>query len=379
MLPLFNRKLLLRNLLNIPGWKTERRIVVIESDDWGSIRMASKEAYQFFLKSGYPVDQCSYNKNDALESNEDLEKLFEVLISVKDRNGNPAVFTANTVVANPDFEKIKSSGYLEYYYEPFNETFKKYPAHNKVFDLYKEGIKNKIFYPQFHGREHLNVSRWMNALRRGDQDTHLAFSRNMFSVHTLPKRDNRNEFMDAMGYDSLVERGELNEVISEGLSLFNEKLGYKSKSFIASCYIWDSGIEPLLLKSGVFFIQGVAVQCVPKLNGSFGYKKKYHYQGQSNSIGQHYLVRNSFFEPNDFIDFNWIDDCLNRISVAFRWNKPAIISSHRKNYIGFINPANRDKNLQLLGTLLTNILQKWPDVEFMTSDQLGDLISGNKL
>ena len=94
-----------RNLIYLPGFRTKRKIIVIESDDWGSIRMASKEAYNILLNSGYPVDQSTYNKNDALESNEDLEMLFEVLSSVKDKNGNSAIITANTIVANPDFEK----------------------------------------------------------------------------------------------------------------------------------------------------------------------------------------------------------------------------------------------------------------------------------
>ena len=35
------------NLLNIPGWRTKRHIVVIESDDWGSIRMPSKDVYVY--------------------------------------------------------------------------------------------------------------------------------------------------------------------------------------------------------------------------------------------------------------------------------------------------------------------------------------------
>jgi hypothetical protein len=368
-----------RNLLNIPGWRTKRRIVVIESDDWGSIRMASNDAYRMFLELGYPVDKCSYNSYDALESNEDLERLFEVLSSVKDSKDNPAVITANSVVANPDFDKIKFSNFRKYYYEPFNETFKRYPDHNRVFELYKEGIERKLFYPQFHGREHLNVSRWMKALRRGDEDVHLAFSRNMFSLHTHPKLDNKNEFMDALDYDSLPEKEQLNQIISGGLSLFKEIFGFNSKSFIASCYIWNSCIESALSKNGVFYIQGVAVQCEPPMNEKHQYKKKYHYQGQCNSLGQRYLIRNAFFEPSDFIDFDWVNDSLNRISIAFNWNKPAIISSHRKNYIGFINPGNRERNLRLLRILLTNILQRWPEVEFMTSDQLGDLMNYKKL
>ena len=76
-------KNLIKNLANLPGWRTNRKIVVIESDDWGTIRMSSKEAFNSLLKKGYPVDQCPYNKYDALESNQDLEMLFDVLNSVK--------------------------------------------------------------------------------------------------------------------------------------------------------------------------------------------------------------------------------------------------------------------------------------------------------
>ena len=35
-----------RNLLNFRGWTTKRKIVVIESDDWGSIRMPSKNIFK---------------------------------------------------------------------------------------------------------------------------------------------------------------------------------------------------------------------------------------------------------------------------------------------------------------------------------------------
>ena len=31
------------NITNARGWKTDRKIVVIESDDWGMIRMASSQ------------------------------------------------------------------------------------------------------------------------------------------------------------------------------------------------------------------------------------------------------------------------------------------------------------------------------------------------
>src|ERR1039458_10679189 len=106
-----------------------------------------------------------------------------------------------------------ASDFQEYYYEPFTETLKRYPNHERVFDLYKEGMKHKVFHPQFHGREHLNVSRWMNALRKQDKDTRLPFNHNMFSIHTSPKQENINEYMDSCGYDTYPEKGKIYRII----------------------------------------------------------------------------------------------------------------------------------------------------------------------
>ena len=70
------------NLLNIPGWRTKRHIVVIESDDWGSIRMPSKEVYDKLLNKGIRVDKCHYCSNDTIASEDDLSLLFDVLQNV---------------------------------------------------------------------------------------------------------------------------------------------------------------------------------------------------------------------------------------------------------------------------------------------------------
>src|SRR5512145_1970748 len=147
-----------RIVTNLRGWRTNRKIVVIESDDWGSIRMPSKEVYQICLKAGYPVDKIAYERYDSLLSQEDLELLFSLLLSLHDKNGNHPVFTANCVVANPDFEKIKHDDFQNYHYELITETFKRYPKHQNNFEIWKKGVQDRIFMPQFHAREHLNVA-----------------------------------------------------------------------------------------------------------------------------------------------------------------------------------------------------------------------------
>lgn len=364
------------NAANIPGWKTKRRIVVIESDDWGTIRMASKESYQRLLKKGYPVDKNEYNQYDALESNLDLELLFEVLHSVKDKNGNPAIITANNIVANPDFDKIKECQYSQYFYQSFPDTLSEYPDHDRVMDLYREGIEKKLIFPQLHGREHVNVINWMRAMQQGDASSLDAFKEKMFTVAKAERTNCRRDFLDGFGSATESALQSLRGTIKEATELFYKIWNFKPITIIAPCYTWHSKAEEYFFENGIKYIQGGRVQKVPKLDDS-GLIYKRHYTGQYNVFKQIFLVRNAFFEPSNDLFKDWIDTCLNEIKNSFFWDKPAIISSHRLNYIGFIDPLNRERNLKLLRVLLSQIVSKWPEVEFMTSDQLGNVIQGH--
>lgn len=360
---------IIRDINNIKGWNTNRKIVVIESDDWGSIRMPSKEVYDLFLKNGFSVDRSDYNRLDSLESNRDLENLFEVLSKFKDKNGNHPIFTANTIVANPDFGKIEESKFSQYFYESIQQTFQSYPKSNQALNLYLQGDNGHVFHPQFHGREHLNVNRWMNRLQNKDENVHFSFKHKM----TYSGKDDYS-FMEAFDWDSEHEIGQQSLILDEGLNLFESLFGFRSKSFISPCYVWDSRIEKALSEVGVDYFQGLRKQSAPT-----GENDKYatinHFIGEKNDFGQRYLVRNCVFEPSCIPKSDWVGYTIGTISSAFRWNKPATISTHRINYMGSLNEKNRDSNLKLLSELLRSIMVKWPDVEFMTSDQLGDLIA----
>ena len=59
-------------LKNLPGKRLGRKIVVIESDDWGGIRMPSKKVFDSLLSQGVRVDKCHFNRFDSLENENDL-------------------------------------------------------------------------------------------------------------------------------------------------------------------------------------------------------------------------------------------------------------------------------------------------------------------
>jgi hypothetical protein len=362
--------------INAVGWRTNRKIIVFESDDWGSVRMKSKESYNYFLNKGFRVNLCPYNTYDSLESNDDLELLFDVLSSIKDSNGNPAIITANNIVANPDFERIKSAEYQEYYFESFVKTLERYPHRNRVMNLYKEGMSNKLIRPQFHGREHVNVNRWMTDLKQKRKETLTAFEQDMFSVRVTEKSNSTDQYLESFGKDYSKEKifETHHNIVTQGVTLFKEIWKFSPLSFIAPCYTWSSLLESSLNSVGIKYIQGVYVQkSLPKIL-DHGYDIIRHYQGQVNGSKQRYLIRNVFFEPAENPNLDWINSAMNEIQIAFRFKKPAIISSHRVNFSGSIFPENRDRNLMMLRLLLQSIMKKWPEVEFMTTDQVGQLM-----
>ena len=357
--------------VNFRGFHTDKHIVVIESDDWGSIRMPSKSTFDSLTKSGDNPGRDAFLSNDSLESEEELKDLFNVLRSVNDTNGNPAIMTANFAVANPDFDAIDIKN-KKYVYEPFYNTYNSYYPNNKILDTIKLGIDEKVFLPQLHCREHLNVNRWMRDLYDSNPDTVTAFENKMIGIGTSFKESNTFGYMDAFNshYTSIDN---LREIVSDAMRIFNDTFGYASQTFVASCFVWNEDLEKVLKENGIISIQSGAWQLLP--NSSCSYKRKLHFTGQKAKNGTIYTVRNCQYEPAYYQNpTEQVKSCFDDVSRAFKQGKPAIINSHRFNYIKSINRDNAPRNLDGLHKLLNMITKEFCDVEFISSAKLANLI-----
>lgn len=359
------------------GWRTKRHLVVIESDDWGTIRMPSREVYDEFLRRGIRVDRDAYCRYDNLATKHDLENLFEVLNSVKDKNGHPAVITANTLSANPVFDKIRESNFTEYYFEPFMDTLKRDAAHEGAWEMWQQGMAEGVFHPQSHGREHLYVKKWLQTLRSGDKVTRAAFDLGTWGLTYLADSSIDYYYLGAFNSELDKDIKEFEVIIDDALRMFKELFGYESLSFIPTTYEWSPKIEPCLSQHGVKYIQSTFQQKVP-IGDDEGVKWQYRgFQGTRTKAGLIRLHRNCFWEPSTKDNYDWYSDCMKRIEIAFRWGKAANISMHRVNFIGSIDSKNTDRNLPEFKRLLREIVKRWPDVEFVTSDQLGEIIENS--
>ena len=359
------------NLKNIVGKRTNRKIIVIECDDWGGIRMPSKEVFDRMLQIKMPVDKNVYDRLDSLADRQDLECLFEVLLSVKDKNDHAAVMTPVTNVANPDFKRIEESDFTQYYYEPFTETLNRYGRDPQTFNAWKKGIDMGIFIPEFHGREHISVQFWLKKLREGDETVRNAFKNEYVSIQVNGLHPALNGFRPEFYFNSQDQVVFLKNSILKGVELFRDIFGYVPRVFVPSNNIFHPTFEQTVAETGVKYLYVSHFSPVPDSKGNL--KMKYYRIGKKTSLGLRYYTRNCAFEPVTH-SYRGIDFTLNQIEAAFRWRKPANISTHRVNFIGAIEKSNRDHGLKELKNLLGAIVRKWPDVEFMSSADMLNLL-----
>lgn len=364
-----------KHLTNLPGWTSQRRLMVIESDDWGSIRMPSADVFNQLLKSGFDLGEdegSRYNKYDAIATHADLTDMFEVLNSIKDQSGRNAVMTPVAVTANPDFKKIRDHNFTEYFFEPVTDTMRRFPGCKDVFPLWKEGIEKRLFVPQFHGREHLNVMAWMRALALQHKRTLIAFNHGFWGISTAGDPDIGLEFQAAFDFVDPTDIAYQKKVIKSGLHLFKDLFGYRARYFVPPNGPFSSALEAVCYEEGIRYLFNTQLKREPI--GAGKVRKKLHWLGRKSKSGLVSITRNCFFEPGD-TGKDWVDWCLKDISIAFRWNKPAVISTHRVNYIGALHQKNRENGLKQLKLLLKKVIRHWPEVEFITTEELGETIS----
>ena len=351
------------------GYQTDKKQILLLSDDWGSVRIKSTQDQEALVKKGLIINN-RFDQYDSLETNEDLELLFEVLTKYKDHNGNHPCITAVTNVANPDFKKIKESDFQEYHYETIASTYLRYPDSDRVLNLTHEGIQNKIFIPQSHGREHVQVNWWMEELQNKDSFASKFFDHEFFFLYNSLLKNNYRGRDIVAAFDVLTQDDLDSQIIiaKDSLIIFDNLFGFKSKIFTPPALFYNPQIEEIIKREGIDWIDVGRLFKVPQTDGTE--KWQFNYLGRKKKSGLKVLVRNAMFESNISQSESAVDRCLYDIEQAFKLRQPAIISNHRACFTGRIDDNNRRKGLFELDLLFSRIVKKWPDVEFISINEL---------
>lgn len=364
---------------NISGWRTKRKIVVISVDDYGNVRLHSKDARDKLNQAGLKV-HSHFDAYDSLETREDLEMLYETLQSVKDKNGHSAVFTPYTLPCNINFEAMEAEDWSHYRYELLPETYSKlatfYPSvYNGAWELWKEGIARGMMQPQFHGREHLNLKVFNEKLKKRDYEVLTALKNRSYTSISHSGYPTFG-YTAAFGFWNFSENAQFPKIIQEGLNSFEKVFGYGATHFTSPGGREHPVIHQSLHDNGIRYLDTPFVKLEHQGKGS--YRRIVNYTGKKNQLDMTYLVRNVVFEPTVPRRFDWVSYAIKQIEAAFFWHRPAIISSHRVNFCGHIDAANRKKGLDSLRMLLKEIVKRWPTAEFISAMQLTDILCKEK-
>ena len=349
------------------GFQTNRRIVVFESDDWGAVRVPDSDALAAF-EDRFPSFRLDhYQSFDGLEKKADVSTLSSLLRenAVRFRASAP-VFTLNFATANPDFNRCVpgNADVAHFGFEPIDKTYRTYDGDEGVLDFVRLGCGETALHPQLHGREHLNATAW---LADAATDPVVEYARGLRMVglddafyNGIDALNIGNTLIDVSGY------------LEDAVAIFKRLFG-----FTPPCYVANKECERIAAGLGIETIQSSPKRNVPKGNDS--YLKKINVFGHSNVPGQCRLIRNVQFEPSrSMLQGKSVDECVDaafaEIETAFRRRQPAVVCTHRVNYTSRVDERHREFSLEALDGLLRRLAERYPDCEFMTSDDLGSLI-----
>jgi hypothetical protein len=174
-------KTIKKNLANLPGWRTNRKIIVFESDDWGSMRMPSNEAINNLEKQGILLKHLKYATLDTLENKSDILDLREVLMSNPSSSLQLPIFTTNMVLGNPDYSKIEANDFDEFHWMNLWSSYNYFHGEN-LKEQWQDAIRDRVFFPQYHATTHLNHKLWMRDLKSNRDKTMKAFKDRFYGL-----------------------------------------------------------------------------------------------------------------------------------------------------------------------------------------------------
>lgn len=364
------KRKLIANAKNIlSGARVKKKIVVFESDDWGSQRLSGADALKGLLREELLENPCKNDQVDTIARPEDLSILFGLLSSYKGRDGECAKLTPYFNPVNPDFTRIKESGYQEYYYETFIDILDREGVGGTVKQMWNSALGEHIVSPQYHGREHLTFPVWMEALRSNESNARKSFEYHYYASSDLSLPPKASKFLSSMFFRNEMQKKQIADALVDGINIMGDIFSQKPSVFAPPNGVSHPYFDLVLAEKGIKAVHNPN-RWEPDGNGNV-YQAKSH--GCYNSCGQLIYARNCVFEPVD-VSYDAVDYCLTQIQGAFNWHKAAIISTHRLNYVGGIEKDNREKGIRELDRLLKAICSNWPDVQFMTTDQYINLV-----
>jgi hypothetical protein len=138
---------------NFPVLQFSRPLVLLQSDDWGRVGVRDRDGYEQIRYNGVQLGENPYDYY-SLETAEDVSALRDMLKRHRDSTGRPACMVMNFLLANLDFQKIADTGFENLHLRFLSEGLPGEWKRPGLFEAYRQGISDDVFYPALHGLTH---------------------------------------------------------------------------------------------------------------------------------------------------------------------------------------------------------------------------------
>ena len=327
------------------NWQ-EHPAVVVWSDDWGMNAWApTEDAYHATRDEELMHTRWS---SGSLETPDDLERTYALLEAHHSGDGLPIVFEPYYIVGSPDYDAIRSGEFRYYVDIGLDQGVSQSWQRGDIVAKAREGIERGVWAPQYHGRtHHFSHHRWLQRLRAGEARAQRMFAHHMYVCETVKERVPEHEDM---------AEPERKEWVRGAMSYFIRIFGYPPTSVRNS-----DEAEIAWADHGLGIRVGVSDSSGENLTGK-----------NSPIADLWYAGRAIEFEP-----FNTADkeDILARVQVeteaAWQANRPAFISSHRRNFTAFTDDV--DNNFAVWDAYLSWLETQHPTNVFLTMPEIRQL------
>jgi hypothetical protein len=303
------------------------KAVVLESDDWGLCAWVPDDRAHRALANlpAFRSDAGLRYGRSTLESAADVRELTAALLEYRGGDGFPPVWQANTIVANPDYERLIPPLFELQELPLF--THPELPARwarPGLWEAFRTAENEGVWWAELHGLHHLPEQAWLNALRRGNDDTR----------HAHEQQSPISMAVEASGeYDPSEPRELRAENLRKAVHAFRALFGRLPTSFCPPDYRFDDWLEHEAEALGVSTLQGKPEQAghaLPPLRRRWLGVQFPHHEG-----GRFHLPPRIAFEPGG--DAAAPGRCglaaAHRLArMAWQHGQPAIVSTHRMNY-----------------------------------------------
>ena len=336
-----------------------RPLVVLQSDDWGRVGIRDREGDEELQASGIQLGKHPYDSY-SLETADDVLAVKDVLKRHRDCTGRSACMVMNFVLANVDFSQSALSEFrrihLKYLYEGLPGKWLR-PG---LFEAYREGIAEGVFYPALHGLTHFYHRAVERSIRDADERGQL--------LQKLWRAETPYIYwrMPWVGYEySDPDEGFMRTdvqaaLIREAAQAFKEFFFTSAISACAPGYRANADTHRNWAECGIRVAQnGSGARIAPHLD----------------EWGLLNLYRTVDFEPAQRAVS--VKECVQRAERCFERGMPAVVSIHSINFHSTLKDF-RGPTLRALDQFLSALETKYPDLLYVNDGDLYEIVNSGR-